>query len=139
VLIARNDDGYGNNDITGTLTAMGGVVICPHSINTLVYPEDSTAVVFTGAVPSGWNDTDHGDLVVCGSEVSFSGSTITLNAPLTIPAGATLRIPADWTLKLNGNILTIEPGGKVVCSTNTAVFIAGGSPEIRPGNGAITD
>ncbi|MDR1786796.1 MAG: InlB B-repeat-containing protein, partial [Spirochaetaceae bacterium] len=35
VLIARNDDYYGNTDVTGTLTAMGGVVICPHSINTL--------------------------------------------------------------------------------------------------------
>ncbi|MDR1785666.1 MAG: hypothetical protein LBR23_04290 [Spirochaetaceae bacterium] len=140
VLVARNDDFYGDIAISGTLTAMGGVVICPHVINTHVRPEGSTAVVFTGAVSSGWDDTDHTDLVVCGSEASFSGNTITLNAPLTIPSGVTLRIPADWTLKLNGNVLTIEPGGEVVCSTNTAVFIAGlENLSEQPGNGTVTD
>ncbi|MDR1784885.1 MAG: InlB B-repeat-containing protein [Spirochaetaceae bacterium] len=141
VLITQNDGYFGlTNTIGGTLTAMGGVVISPHSINSLVYPADSTAVVFTGAVPSGWDDTDHTDLVVCGSEASFSGSTITLNADLTIPGGVTLRIPAGWTLKLNGNVLTIEPGGEVVCSTNTAVFIAGlENLSEQPGNGTVTD
>jgi hypothetical protein len=138
VLVVQNDPYRSDNTISGTLTARGGVVICPSMINTLVRPEDSTAVVFVRNVPPGWDDADHDDLVVCGSEASFSGTEITLNAPLTIPAGATLRIPMGWTLKLNGNTLTIEPGGEVVCSINTGSAIAG-APEIRPGNGAITD
>ncbi|MDR1785620.1 MAG: InlB B-repeat-containing protein, partial [Spirochaetaceae bacterium] len=135
VVIGKHDNYYGsicsfNYGISGTITAKGGVTIAPHGMSGLVRPEGSTAVVFVSNVPSGWDDTDHGDLVVCGSEVSINSGgaasgVITLNAGLTIPAGVTLRIPYGWTLKLNGHTLTIEPGGTVLCSELTGGSVAG--------------
>jgi uncharacterized repeat protein (TIGR02543 family) len=105
VLIAQNDPYLNDNTISGTLTARGGVVICPSAINTLVRPADSTAVVFVNNVPSGWYQTNHSDLVVCDTELSFGDNTITLNERLRIPAGVTLRIPAGWTLVTGGHLI----------------------------------
>jgi hypothetical protein len=102
VLIARNDDYYWSNGINGTLTAKGGVTIAPHGIGGLVYPAGSTAIVFVGAAPNASYQNNHDDLIVCGSELSISGNTITLNAPLTIPPGVTLRVPSGWTLNTGG-------------------------------------
>ncbi|MDR1785715.1 MAG: InlB B-repeat-containing protein [Spirochaetaceae bacterium] len=145
VLVAQNDHYYaingGRNDIDGTLTARGGVVIAPHAIESLVYPKDSTAVVFVGNVPAGFSEDDHSDLVVCGGEWTFDAETsaIILNAPLTIHPGVTLRIPDGWTLKLNNQTLSIASSGTVICSSNTASSIAGGSVTIQADNGTITD
>ncbi|MDR1786460.1 MAG: InlB B-repeat-containing protein [Spirochaetaceae bacterium] len=133
---------FGNRGIVGALTAQGGVTIA-YTIGALTRPAGSTAVVFVGSawnhpIPDDLSEDDHTDLAVCGSEWSIDGSAITLNAPLTIPSGVTLRVPAGWTLKLNGNVLTIEPGGAVICTTNTASTVTG-SVTTQAGNGALTD
>jgi hypothetical protein len=87
-------------------------------------PGDSTAVVFSGNVPAGFDQDDHGDLVVCGAEASISGSAkaVTLNSNLSIPDGVTLRVPQGWSLTIAAErTLTIESGGALIVDGTVTV------------------
>jgi hypothetical protein len=141
---------------------MGGVFIASQIIHAeFSRPALSTGIVFAGEWINrynfdwrGYDDNLYdisvaqeennipGDVIITGDEVTVEAGdakTITLNADLTIPDGVTLRIPEGWTLKLDGQTLTIEPGGTVLCSEWTgAGFVAGNlTPEL--GSGTITD
>jgi uncharacterized repeat protein (TIGR02543 family) len=99
--VVTAESGYFNYQaVNGSLTAKGGVFIGKNYVST--FTAGSLAVVFLVGAPSAAYQDDHGDLVACGSEVSFDGNTITLNEALTIPSGVTLRVPSGWTLNTNG-------------------------------------
>ncbi|MDR1785964.1 MAG: hypothetical protein LBR23_05810 [Spirochaetaceae bacterium] len=128
---SSGEGGPGPRSITisgGTVIA-GGIGLGVDTVNFAESP--ANAVALTSAVLDSGTYADEFPVtgaLLLGSAVSISftgtvgntatAGTVTLNAPLTIPEGATLRAPPGWTLVTNGYLVN---NGTVIQSAGAAI------------------